>query len=221
MLEYELIDNLQRETTYTWREETLRATGDELLELWVKRAYTSVVSRVCAGDRPSDLERSEFVDAMNAEQLFWGRLPDEVVKVDSEAEAVAIITEAALPLLRERLAPAEGAYDELLRRYFVACIDLFWMEELEALKELRDGIGLRGLLGTDVKVQYNVAAGELYEDLIAEHARRGLRRLWLMQVTKRSSDPSTDQPSADQVAAPPATPSTQSTAKTETETAAA
>lgn len=61
-------------------------------------------------------------------------------------------------------------------------IDTLWMEHLEAIDDLREGIGLRGYAQRDPLVEYKAEAFDMFEKLIGAIDSEIVHRIYKLQV---------------------------------------
>ena len=73
---------------------------------------------------------------------------------------------------------------ELERVLMLRVVDEFWMDNIDAMAELRQGIGLRALGQNDPVVAYKQEGFEMFEEMIAAIQEETLRRLFLVRLKK-------------------------------------
>ena len=78
---------------------------------------------------------------------------------------------------------------ELERVIMLRVVDEYWMDQIDAMNDLKQGIGLRGYAQTDPVVAYKKEGYEMFEQMIAAIQEETLRRLFLVRYarTRRSS----------------------------------
>ena len=81
-----------------------------------------------------------------------------------------------------RMPEGKSAMRELERVILLRVVDEYWMEHIDAMTELRQGIGLRALGQNDPVVAYKQEGFEMFEEMIAAIQEETLRRLFTVRV---------------------------------------
>ena len=187
VLEYDDVMNTQRKVIYEQRRKVL--DGDNLQEA-VQNMMTTVVSNAIHGHMGEQKH-------MNAEQFheavapFRGVFlhPEELKLTDKELESYTAdqLVELVAGKARELYARKEQELGEPLMRelervVMLRVVDEYWMDEIDAMTELRQGIGLRGYGQHDPVVEYKREGYEMFENMIAAIQEETVRRLFLARV---------------------------------------
>ncbi|SCJ00635.1 preprotein translocase subunit SecA [uncultured Flavonifractor sp.] len=187
VLEYDDVMNTQRKVIYEQRRKVL--DGDNLQEA-VQNMMTTVVSNAIHGHMGEQKH-------MNAEQFheavapFRGVFlhPEELKLTDKELESynadqlVELVAGKARELYaRKEQELGEPLMRELERVVMLRVVDEYWMDEIDAMTELRQGIGLRGYGQHDPVVEYKREGYEMFENMIAAIQEETVRRLFLARV---------------------------------------
>lgn len=187
VLEYDDVMNTQRKVIYEQRRKVL--DGDNLQEA-VQNMMTTVVSNAIHGHMGEQKH-------MNAEQFheavapFRGVFlhPEELKLTDKELESynadqlVELVAGKARELYaRKEQELGEPLMRELERVVMLRVVDEYWMDNIDAMQELRQGIGLRGYGQHDPVVEYKREGYEMFENMIAAIQEETVRRLFLARV---------------------------------------
>ena len=187
VLEYDDVMNTQRKVIYEQRRKVL--DGDNLQEA-VQNMMTTVVSNAIHGHMGEQKH-------MNAEQFreavapFRGVFlhPEELKLTDKELESYTAdqLVELVAGKARELYARKEQELGEPLMRelervVMLRVVDEYWMDNIDAMQELRQGIGLRGYGQHDPVVEYKREGYEMFENMIAAIQEETVRRLFLARV---------------------------------------
>ena len=187
VLEYDDVMNTQREVIYKQRREVLE--GKDLKDA-IQNMIESVISRQV---------RSHFVDqqGITAEDYAAATAPFKGVFLDpakpgpgaDELDSLTAdsLTEKLLEVARARYAAREQNFGEPLMReiervVMLRVVDEYWMDEIDAMTELRQGIGLRAYGQSDPVVEYKREGYEMFESMIAAIQEETVRRLFLVQL---------------------------------------
>jgi preprotein translocase subunit SecA len=187
VLEYDDVMNTQRKVIYEQRRRVL--DGDNLQEA-VQNMMHTVIANAVHGHMGEQKH-------MNAEQFreavapFRGVFlhPEELKLSDKELEGYTAdeLVELVAGKARELYARKEQELGEPLMRelervVMLRVVDEYWMDEIDAMTELRQGIGLRGYGQHDPVVEYKREGYEMFENMIAAIQEETVRRLFLARV---------------------------------------
>lgn len=78
------------------------------------------------------------------------------------------LKEKALEILKEKKEKIGKEFPELERVIMLKVVDDKWMEHLDNMEDLRNGIGLRGYAQKDPVVQYRIEGTYMFEEMITE-----------------------------------------------------
>ena len=97
----------------------------------------------------------------------------------------------------------EDMMREMERFVMLSTIDKLWIDHLDAIDELRDGINLRGYAQRDPLVEYKAEAFTMFEKLIGSIDFEVARRIFRVQIVQRP----TPMPAGQEIHSTPQTPS--------------
>ena len=187
VLEYDDVMNTQRKVIYEQRRKVL--DGDNLKEA-VQNMMTTVVSNAIHGHmgEQKHMDAEQFREAVAP---FRGVFlhPEELKLTDKELESynadqlVELVAGKARELYaRKEQELGEPLMRELERVVMLRVVDEYWMDNIDAMQELRQGIGLRGYGQHDPVVEYKREGYEMFENMIAAIQEETVRRLFLARV---------------------------------------
>ena len=170
VLEYDNVMNRHREVIYSQRHRVLM--GENVRGNIVGMAgklIDAALDRWCNAESASEWETAELTKYL--ENLCVR--PGTVEKLLSEGvTARAAFAEAlkadAESLYEEReTAIAEIGFDmrELERVMLLRAVDVRWMDHIDAMDQLRDGIGFRAYSGKNPVTEYQIEAGYMFDEL--------------------------------------------------------
>lgn len=191
LLEYDDVMNKQREIIYERRKQILERTTDStqgkeeiLLKIDKEIAQLVNVNFAASEDINSDLQIvSEFVTVIPFE-------PNSAKQIESQLAAINSIDgkiELLQKIARDTYSQREKQVGDKTMRFIeqqesLRVIDMLWMEHLEAIDDLREGIGLRGYAQRDPLVEYKSEAYGMFEKLVAGIDSELVHRIYKINV---------------------------------------
>ena len=196
VLEYDDVMNTQRKVIYEQRRKVL--DGENL-----KESVQAMLSTVISTEVQAHMGELKHMDAENWREVcaqFRGLFlrPDEFKFTDEELQQYD--AQALTDLLQERASDiyarkeaelGEPLMRELERVMMLRVVDEYWMDNIDAMQELRQGIGLRAYGQNDpgggyktscTLVAYKKEGYEMFESMIAAIQAETIRRIFLARV---------------------------------------
>ena len=183
VLEYDNVMNTQREVIYAQRRkvlygEDLRQTMLNMLREVIESTVSDAVSRTEGSTTQESLAEILSVlegvfipagactDASLTPQELTDRLYDIALKGYEEKEAL---------LTPERMR-------ELERTTMLRVVDEYWMDNIEAMDELKQGITLRAYAQHDPVVAFKEEGYEIFQAMVTAIREETIRRIFLVQL---------------------------------------
>ena len=187
VLEYDDVMNTQRQVIYEQRRKVL--DGENL-----KEAVQSMLTTIISNEVHAHMGELKHMDAENWREVcaqYRGLFlqPDEFTFTDEELQQYD--ADGLIQLLRDRAGEVyaqkekelgEPLMRELERVMMLRVVDEYWMDNIDAMQELRQGIGLRAYGQNDPVVEYKREGYEMFERMIAAIQEETLRRIFLARV---------------------------------------
>lgn len=192
VLEYDDVMNRQREVVYRKRKQALDAKDMNVeTEHLLEEEFVRMVGFHCAGNE-SEWNVKEV--ATEANGLFPSLDEKAATKrfeeirddraTDPEEKKVMIIgyvMDEGRKVLAEKAAEIGPMFSDMERALYIRSLDQLWMNHLDEIEYLRQGIGLRGYGQRDPLVEYKREAFNLFTGLLD-----AVRKTYLMTVMKVS-----------------------------------
>lgn len=185
VLQYDDVMNLQREVIYKQRRDIL--TKESLRED-VMHLVDSVIEAQIATHCPANLHREEWdlkplIDMLSELYLPAGKVDLEAIEGLSHEELFEVFHDLAEELYREKEAEfGEDSMRELERMVMLRVVDSKWMEHLDAMDNLREGVGLRAYGQRDPLVEYKREAYDMYQEMLAAISDEAVRILFHIEA---------------------------------------
>ena len=164
VLEYDDVMNQQRNIIYGERRRVL--DGEDISGTVKKMIETSVSEGISASVDPESGAVSKEELRKN---LFW--LLSENDFADAEI-TVDGVRDVLLPRAEEIYEKQQEIFGENMRELervaLLRSVDTHWMAHLDAMDDLRGGVGLAAYAQRNPLNEYRIAAGEMFENMIAD-----------------------------------------------------
>ncbi len=187
VLEYDNVMNTQREVIYKQRRQVL--DGENLRDYVASMIDSSITQSIMghAGEQ-KHLSAEDFRTATTQYRGVFLR-PDELNYTDDELqqytpeELVEQVKEKAVKLyeMKEKML-GEPLMRELERVMLLRTVDEYWMDQIDAMDDLKQGIGLRAYGQSDPVVEYKREGYEMFENMISAIQEETIRRIYLARV---------------------------------------
>ena len=184
VLEYDDVMNTQREVIYAQRKKVL--DGEDLRESMLGMLRSLVESNVSSilGATGGIADRDNLWEVLQPfEGIYFPKgsfVSPEKLDADSLIEA---IYEKALETYEKKetnLTPA--VMRELERVVMLRVVDEYWMDNIDAMDDLKQGIALRAYAQHDPVVAYKAEGYEMFQAMITAIREETIRRLFLVQL---------------------------------------
>jgi len=183
LVEYDDVLNKQREIIYGKRREILEAETDrkqseiDLKEEVLSKIDNSISSLVSAqilgsqaNGTDSDVNEkivSEFVTIIPFDPNSQKQLVNQIATRSEQAEKTEYLFKIATDVYKKREEDlGEETMGQVERFVLMSVIDKLWMDHLDAMDNLRQGIGLRGYGQRDPLVEYKNEGFRMFDNLI-------------------------------------------------------
>lgn len=194
VLEYDDVLNKQREIIYELRKKLLLGSDEHQRVLQLFPEVTDNLLEIYANAKvyPEEWDLEGLLKAVFTTLLPVGSITIQDIQHLSHEELRKMILNRALEVYQSKEAEigAERLH-EFERLVMLRTIDVKWMDHLEAMDELKEGIGLRAYGQNDPLVAYKIEAYQMFKEMrdsINEEVVRTLAKVQVSaeeQVTQR------------------------------------
>ena len=188
VLEYDDVMNVQRKIIYEQRRQVL--DGEDLQKniQSMMRFYVDTYAASAFGEQPRLADKQHFFEMMtHFEPIFF---PTGTWLV-SDAELASLTREQAeqtlLSLMQRAYAKREEQFTspvmrEIERVVTLRVVDEFWMDHIDAMDDLRQGIRLRAYAQTDPVIEYKREGFDMFEAMNDAIKEEIVRRVFLVRI---------------------------------------
>ncbi|MBQ2829744.1 MAG: SEC-C domain-containing protein, partial [Oscillospiraceae bacterium] len=191
VLEYDDVMNKQREIIYGQRKQVL--DGKNIKETIFGMIRSGIENQIAVHatergglDAESAAELLHALEGMYFPAGMIGNTPAELAKMDSEALADLFAGASEMIYNRKEEALTAPVMRELERVVLLRVVDEFWMDHIDAMTELRQGIRLRAYANVDPVVAYKKESLDMFEEMIAAIQNETVRRIFSARVQSES-----------------------------------
>ena len=188
VLEYDDVMNIQREVIYAQRQKVL--DGEDLKEnirTMLENVVSSTVSSALAQAGGKVTEESLSLLAAQFEGIYCAKGTLQARSGELLGKDTQQATEILLEIAQNTYNAKEAAYgDKLMRELerviMLRVVDEYWMDNIDAMDDLKQGIGLRAYGQHDPVIAYKEEGYEMFQAMIQAIREETIRRLFLVQV---------------------------------------
>ena len=188
VLEYDDVMNTQREVIYAQRQKVL--DGEDLREniLSMLRAFMeSTVSAALAGNGGTANGEALNILAAQLEGIYFAKGTLQSRANQLEGVSAAELADTLYGIALNTYNAKEAAYGESLMRelervVMLRVVDEYWMDNIDAMDDLKQGIGLRAYGQHDPVIAYKEEGYEMFQAMIQAIREETVRRMFLVQV---------------------------------------
>ena len=189
VLEYDDVMNKQREIIYDQRKKVL--DGLDVKNIIMNMMNTSIshlVAEHFAGE--------SHIDAVQCRELlrqveglyfpkFTVRFTEEELARKTQEDFVDAFTKAAADYYEQKEQEfTSPVMREVERVVLLRVVDEYWMDHIDAMADLRQGIRLRAYAQTDPVIAYKKESLDMFEEMISAIQSETVRRLYSVRIKK-------------------------------------
>ena len=189
LLEYDQVMNDQREIIYKERRRVLDGENmrDAIFKMITDRVENCVDTCIS-----SDIPKEEW-DLNELNQLILSMIPmqavtpEDVDSVKNNKELKHLLKERAVKLYeaKETEFPEPEQFRELERVVLLKVIDRKWMDHIDDMDQLRQGIGLQSYGQRDPLVEYKMAGFDMFDEMTASIQEDTIRLLYHVKIEQK------------------------------------
>ena len=190
VLQYDDVMNEQRKEIYEQRRQVLE--GRDMHETIVKMAdmlVEAAVSSYCGnGDDITDWDMDglrAYMERLCTRVGFFAAHEEDFKTIDKDG-LIALLKQEA----RDFYALRESEFNshhldtrELERVVLLSCVDRRWMDHIDAMDQLRDGIGLRAYGNRNPITEYQIEGYDMFDEMVQLIREDTVRRMYQARIS--------------------------------------
>ncbi|MFD2116965.1 preprotein translocase subunit SecA [Paenibacillus yanchengensis] len=168
VLQYDDVMNQQREVIYKQRKSILESENirSEVMDM-IMPVIERTVAAHCVDDIPEDWDLQSIIDYVHANLLPEGSVTRDDLKGKEKEEIIEWLKAKVTAYYDER---EQELGEEMMREFekvvVLRAVDSKWMDHIDAMDQLRQGIHLRAYGGTDPLREYQFEGFEMFQEMI-------------------------------------------------------
>lgn len=185
-LQYDDVINKQRQLIYQQRKMVLDGVNlTDYLNNMMEDIVEDTTTRYCAGDKPSEWNLTALCEE------FPGDLIAKDIEQLSEEDINKLKHSDIYDMLLERIKTLYKISEEVntpekmreIERFILLrSVDSHWMENIDAMDDLRQSVSLRSYSNRDPLVEYRFVSDEMFENLVTDIKYETIRKLLAVRV---------------------------------------
>ena len=189
VLEYDDVMNKQREIIYGQRRQVLEGMDvKDVIMNMMNTSITHLVQNAFSGVHHLDMTSCQEL-LRQVEGLYFPKYAvrftqEQLDTMDAQAVIDAFTQAAAAYYQQKEDEFTSPVMREVERVVLLRVVDEYWMEHIDAMSDLRQGIRLRAYAQTDPIIAYKKESLEMFEEMIAAIQDETVRRLYSVRLQK-------------------------------------
>ena len=189
VLEYDDVMNKQREIIYGQRRQVLEGMDvKDVIMNMMNTSITHLVQNAFSGVHHLDMTSCQEL-LRQVEGLYFPKYAvrftqEQLDTMDAQAVTDAFTQAAAGYYQQKEDEFTPPVMREVERVVLLRVVDEYWMEHIDAMSDLRQGIRLRAYAQTDPIIAYKKESLEMFEEMIAAIQDETVRRLYSVRLQK-------------------------------------
>lgn len=199
VVEYDDVMNKHRSVIYQLRDKLLSESEGEgsalksrILELIDSELEIIVNSRVVEGLTAKEIDAivKEFISIIPFDDASQSQLVNELGKSKDPNIIISALKGIAKDTYESREKTLGSQMVREIEKYvYLTTLDEKWMDHLDQMETLRDGIGLRGYAQRDPLVEYQQEAYKMFERLVGIIESSVVKKIYRLNPTQQSQQP--------------------------------
>jgi preprotein translocase subunit SecA len=189
VLEYDDVMNKQREIIYKQRREVL--DGIDMKENILNMTRSAIADHVgLSFGETQTLDLAGFREMIRGlDGLYFPKytfkLTEEEIASKSQQDFVEMFTNAALEAYEKKEEQITSPImRELERVIMLRVVDEYWMDHIDAMDDLKQGIRLRAYANVDPIIAYKQESLTMFEEMVSAIQNETVRRMFSVQLRK-------------------------------------
>ena len=189
LLQYDDVMRQQREVMYEQRNYILdyEDVHSVIKEMFERVINNVVASHIIPESKDMEVNAKELVDSLD-KMGFQDIVTEDELRGKSSEEAGRIVNERAWEVYDRKVEPVRGSIMRWEREMSLKMIDRAWVDHIDTMSKLRDGIGLRSYAQSNPLQAYVTEGYELFENMMSSIAESIVSYCMRLKVVVKQAD---------------------------------
>ena len=165
------------------------------LEIWILKKEIDHIDLLLAAQRSDDMEIDENEESkfiLQVKNLLTEEIYEKAIKMlkyseDDLIDSTKLKRLIFLSFIIHSQSITQPALKELSKLLMLESFDRFWMEHLDNMADLREGISLRNLAQRDPLVEYKNEGFEMFDTMLGSVDESVVNRFFKVRIAKREA----------------------------------
>src|SRR3990167_1476530 len=192
LVEYDDVMNKQREIIYKRRRQVLESTAGKVQEILNKEVTNLINLSLSSQTQLVDHETlmKELVMIIPFDPGSQKSILEKLKKYQTSEELIPVVSNIVSKTYEQREKQVGAAVMRQMEKFvLLSTIDRLWIDHLDAVDDLREGIGLRGYAQRDPLVEYKAEAFTMFEKLMSAISYEVARKIFRVQIVQANVPP--------------------------------
>ena len=189
LLEYDQVNNDQREIIYAERRKVLDGVNMRSTVMKMIEDVTAAAADLCAPDRQeTNMWNLQELNEVLLPVIPMERITEKDIEDKSKSDVKTFLKERAVALYEAKEAEFGEEIEkmrEIERVVLLRVIDMKWMNHIDDMDQLRQGIGLAAYGQKDPLVEYKMEGFETFNNMTSAIQEDTLRTLYRVKVEQK------------------------------------
>jgi len=189
LVEYDDVINKQREIIYKKRREILESEFNKDIQLNLKKEFLGFIEKEIqalifshTNVQTGELELDDIWNALNSITGMPKELKEKFKRLDP-SEVQRLANEYLDEQYEKKEKEVGSSLMRILERaMYLRMIDMLWIDHLDAMTHLREGIGLRAYAQRDPLIEYKKESYDLFQTLLSGIRRELIYNIFKVQI---------------------------------------
>jgi preprotein translocase subunit SecA len=188
LVEYDDVMNRQREYVYNKRRQIMAAENlkEELVDFYKEEAKNIVDAHYSVKTEELDIDK---VVALAGAVVNLTKAQQKAIREADPTQASKIVAKAFLDSYNDKEEHlGQGMTRVLEQAVYLRTIDMLWVNHIDAMTHLREGIGLRGYSQKDPLVEYKNEAYRMFQTLLGAIRAEVVNTFFKVTITQQPAE---------------------------------
>lgn len=190
LLEYDNVMNEQREIIYEERNKVLN--GENMKNIFLNMVKTTIENNVnCCIFDDQDIEDWNVEELNKLMQPIFSLNEIKISENMKKDELIDVLTKKALEKYeeKEKEFPTSEDMRNVERLVLLRAIDIRWMNHIDDMEQIRQGIGLQAYAQKDPLIEYKMISYDVFNEMMDSIKKDSIYMIYNIKVQRKENNP--------------------------------